>query len=196
MTTLSDNFNRSDNTNISTGAPFSWTEGSGDWSISSNRLRRGTGTGGQDWARADSDLASDDNYCESELYWSDDNDSMGVVCRMSASAFTGYVFFWRPSTTSWYLFKVEAGTFTALADSGVSTHTSGDVIKVEANGSTIKGYRNSSEIASVSNSDITTGKRCGLQAGTSPSREYDNFAAADLGVATAKPKTLMMLGVG
>jgi hypothetical protein len=193
MATVIDSFNRSDNADpnaASTGKSpdFSWTEIAGGWSISGNLLAVAlNGSPVNAFIRAETDLATDDNYGQVKQP-NQPSQNYGPVCRMDAAASTGYVFIWRHTNLRYELFKVEAGVLAFLAAGG-STRAANDVLKVEAIGTAIKGYRNGVLNASVANGDIATGKRAGIFALDTAQCFFDDF---EMGDATASGTKLLL----
>lgn len=190
-----DTFNRSDSSNLnasSTGKTpdFTWTEASGDWSISSNRLI-GPGAGGFTFynLRASADLSSSNNYCQITAVTIGEQPGVAIptaICRHHASAFEGYGMLWNAFDGEHELEKIVAGGFTQLAVGG-TTRADGDVLKCEANGSSITGYRNgSANISTLTDTSITSGVRGGVSAiGSSANYQFDDFEMADLGGAAS-----------
>ena len=179
-TTISDDFNRADNTNISTGAPFSWTEVDGDSSIAGNAYSNGGGaTFGV--ARADSDLSSDDMYATAVLATIGASWTGGVEARFSSSAFTCYnaYAFNNPTTGPWATTKVSAGANTGIGSNTATTVTANDVIRLEVDGSTIRRYKNGGLQDTATDTTHTGYLRSGVGADNSAWR-IDDFEAGDL----------------
>lgn len=184
-TTITDNFNRSDDTNISTGAPFSWTEVSGGWAIVSNQLRCATAAANNRTCRADSDLSTSNNYGQIVTV-TNPVGNYGVACRFSGSAETCYLFIWRSSNTRFETFSVSAGSYTFIAN-GAGTRATNDTLKVQADGSSISGYRNGTlHTGPTTNTAIASGTRGGVMSNDSVTMDFDNFEAGDLATATPK----------
>jgi hypothetical protein len=175
MTTFADDFNRADSSNLGAG----WVEVSGDWSIVSNQLSPGS-LGGTIILRAATDTTTDDNFAQGTIA-ATTAASQGFVCRGNANFTNGYL--WRNNGTSWDLFSIVGGSFTALATFAAAA-APGDVAKVEAIGSAIKAYVNGVERASVTNTDVITGKSTGIRAESVSGLRFDDFSSGDAGAAT------------
>lgn len=173
MVAYSDNFNRADSTTV-TG----WTESGDDWSIKSNTLAPGISTLGI--ITYSSPLSTDNHYCEATISVATSS-SMGVYCRADGPSFnSGYL--WRNNGSSWNLFYNVGGSFTSIA-SYAAAASNGDVAKIQAVGSTITAYVNGVQRASVTNTQVTTGKYVGIRSEASSTCRFDNFSAADIGAA-------------
>ncbi|MGW1492550.1 hypothetical protein [Streptomyces sp. NPDC002402] len=190
MASFSDDFNRADSTDLGAG----WVEVSGDWSIVSAQLSPGA-AGGTIILRAAGAMASNDNYAQATIA-ATTAASHGVWCRGNANISNGYL--WRNDGTSWDLFSVVGGSFTAIGTYAAAA-SPGDVAKVQAVGSTIKAYVNGIERVSVTDTGVTTGTSVGIRSESTSSIKFDDFTAADvsagatLGIAssveTAQPLT-------
>jgi hypothetical protein len=190
VASFSDDFNRADSTNLGAG----WVEVSGDWSIVSQQLSPGA-AGGTIILRAAGAMDSNDNYAQVTIA-ATAAVSQGVWCRGNSNISQGYL--WRNNGTSWDLFQVVGGSFTAIG-TYTAAAAPGDVAKVQAVGSTIKGYVNGVQRVSVTDTGVTTGTSVGIRGESTNSLRYDDFSAADitagapLGIAriteTAQPLT-------
>jgi len=105
-----------------------------------------------------------------------------AIARQASATQTYYCIRLGDTWSTWTLYKVVAGAFTALDTWGRTTNPS-DTGKVECNGSAIKGYCGGVEVMSDSNSDITSGLYAGVGSNWS-GRVLDNWAAADLAAGT------------
>lgn len=171
MTSFTDDFNRSDSTNL--GA--NWVEVSGDWSIISNQLSPGA-AGGTIILRAAGAMATDSNYAQVTIA-ATGVASQGVWCRGNSNITSGYL--WRNNGTSWDLFSVIGGSFTVIG-TYTAAAAPGDVAKVQAVGSTIKGFVNGIQRVSVTNTGVTTGTSVGIRADSAGVLRFDDFAAGDV----------------
>lgn len=179
MATFTDDFNRPDSTNLGAG----WVEVSGDWSIIGGQLAPDTSSGNT-ILRATTPMDSSDHYAQVAIA-ATTAASQGVWCRGDSTLNSGYL--WRTNGSSWDLFSVVGGSFTAIGTYTAAV-TAGDVAKIQAVGSTIKGFVNGIERVSVANTDVTTGVNVGLRIMALPGLRYDNFAAGDI-TAGATPST-------
>ncbi|WP_372352630.1 hypothetical protein [Streptomyces sp. KL116D] len=171
MTTFTDDFARPDGTDLGAG----WVEVSGDWAIVSGQLSPGADTG-TIVLRAAATVATSDNYAQVTISVPAVA-SQGVWCRGDATIANGYLF--RNNGTSWDLFSVVSGSFTAIGTYAAAA-APGDVARVQAVGSAIKGIVNGVERISVSNTAVTTGTFVGLRSDSVSSIRYDQFIGGDV----------------
>lgn len=181
MASFSDDFNRTNSTDLGAG----WVEVSGDWSISSNQLSPGA-AGGTIILRAATAMASNDHYAQVTIA-ATAAVSQGVWIRGNSNISNGYL--WRNNGTSWDLFSVIGGSFTVIG-TYTAAAAPGDVAKVQAVGSTITGYVNGISRVSVTDTGVASGTSVGIRGESTNSLRYDDFSAADvvagaaLGIAT------------
>jgi hypothetical protein len=175
---FSDDFNRPDSTDLGPG----WVEVSGDWSIIGGQLAPDTSSGNT-IVRATTVMASSDHSAQFTIA-ATAAASQGVWCRGDSTLSNGYL--WRTNGSSWDLFSVVGGSFTAIGTYAVAV-APGDVAKVQAVGSTIKGYVNGIERVSVVNSAVTSGTSVGLRIMALPGLRFDDFAAADVTAGVTVP---------
>lgn len=171
MTTFTDDFNRANSSDLGAG----WVEVSGDWSIVSNELSPGA-AGGTIILRAAGAMATDDNSAQVTIA-ATVAASQGVWCRGSSNLSDGYL--WRNDGTSWDLFSVVGGSFTALGTYAAAA-APGDVAKVQAVGTTIKALVNGVERVSLTNSHVATGTSVGIRSESASGIRFDDFTAADV----------------
>ena len=186
MARYTESFNTANSTTL--GPDLSWTETNGDLQIVTNRVGI-VSTGVSNRARADSDMATDDNYAQITIVDADTTSTnrWGVACRFSSSADTCYVAFHGDgaSVNNTLLQTVEAGTVTEQS-TGTHTKATNDVLRIEAIGSQIIFYINGVANITVTSTAITTGKRggIGLRANTTGLVFLDNFVTGDLALAS------------
>jgi hypothetical protein len=175
---FSDDFNRPDSSDLGPN----WVEVSGDWSIIGGQLAPDTSSGNT-IVRAATAMASSDHSAQFTLA-ATGAASQGVWCRGDSTLSSGYL--WRTNGSSWDLFSVVGGSFTAIG-----TYTApvapGDVAKVQAVGNVIKGYVNGIERVSVVNSAVASGVNVGLRVMALPGLRFDNFAAVDVTAGVTVP---------
>jgi hypothetical protein len=171
MTTFTDDFNRSDSTNLGGG----WVQVSGTWSISSNRLSSGN-AGGTIILRAAGAMATSDHSVQVTIA-ATAAVSHGVWARGNSNISSGYLF--RNDGSSWNVFSVVGGSFTSIG-SYAAAAVAGDVAKLEVVGSTIKGYVNGTLRVTVTDTAVTTGTSVGIRAESTNSLRFDDFTAADV----------------
>lgn len=193
MSSISDNFDRSNNTDINTGSglSWSWTETVTDWEILNNQLSVLT-TGGGIYVRAESDLATADHEASFDVTVTNNVSftSFGPIVRMSSSANSGFLVRAVNDnvTVQLQMYRVDAGVLTQLGSDVdiTSSYVAGRTVKARAVGTTITGYYNSSALitqtATEYSSNLRTGAR-GFNGGTGSSG--DNFIAQDVGSTTA-----------
>lgn len=165
-TTFTDNFNRSNNTNISTGAPYPWTEVIGDSEIFANAIRpvanltdcRG---------RMEQDATSTDHYVQIKV--GDANAgtaqevSFGAIARYASAADSGYMFAWdgtNISSGTYYIIKITAGVEATLGSAAGAIATN-DVLRFECVGTSLVGKKNGTTVVSVTDGTWTTPVRGG-----------------------------------
>lgn len=183
-TTLTDDFNRSDNTNVSSGAPFGWTEIAGAWEILSNQLKGNDSGFARGVIRADSDLSSADHYAQCDWISDDGGTSRrrGPIARKDSAATKTFYCTCKDGGTSGSLIlsKSIAGTLTDLDTDSIS-FTTPDTFRVTCNGSSIEHFLNGVSRGSVTDTDISGNLRTGITGQFESSHIFDNFEAADLG---------------
>ncbi len=169
MASYSDDFNRSDSTNIG-----NWVEWNDDWSITSNQLAPGTASIA--FVIYASPLATSDHYTQAVLA-NATTSSMGVFARSTSDGSSYYL--WRSNGSVWNLFRQVGGSFIDLGSYNASL-ANGDVARIECVGSTIKGYVNGIERLSVTDTVITSGLYAGIRSTPSSTARYDNFLTSDI----------------
>ena len=146
---------------------------------------------------------SDDQYSEitlSNVGSSSSSTYMGVIIRASGdtdSAADFYAgFYIDDGSGSWKLGKVVNGSWTQLA-SGTSSWSNSDKISVTAIGTALKLYQNTSQLASVTDSALSTGKP-GVFANVPSAVRGDNWEGGDVtaGGGASIGSRMMLLGVG
>jgi hypothetical protein len=198
-TTLTESFDQSDSSTL--GPDLSWTEISGNWETVSNQVSYAS-TSPHIFARADSDLSSDDHYCQLDVTsWDAANNRIGGGARVqtdNGTTETAYFCVYRNQAGgNCELEKTVSGTNTEITAETISASLP-DTIKVQADGSSISGYLNGTEIDSANSpftdTSITGYLRCGLVARGGPS-DGDNWEAADLAAGGTTPKGVFGLPI-
>lgn len=185
-TTITDNFDRTDNADMSVGAPFSWTDVVGDQQIVSNTVQRTAGAQ-VCRARAESDLSGSDHYAQVvATAIAGGTRYAQVAARYASAADTAYWNRFVAGTTTLRVFKVVEGVETALGTGTTQTFSNPDSIQMRCNGSTLDSYLNGSSVESFTDTAITTGTRCGIGMNSNANVTIDDFEAADLAVAVAR----------
>lgn len=203
-TTLNDNFNRADQSGLGTASGgFTWSNpiGSSLWDIVSNQAQYGTGDTGEDVERAESDLSGVDCYCQIKVVEVHDGSggasfiSADTIARKDSTSTATYYLgqsFIESSISHHRLYKNVASSFTELG-SNTDSISANEVQKLSCNGTTIKLLIDGVEKFSVTDSDISTGTRCGIRTDCGDTNSYsiaDDFQAADLAVVPAQPYDL------
>lgn len=197
QTTITDDFNRADQSGLgSSSEGWSWTATIGGYNIVSNEAENVAMTGNLAFARAESDLSSEDHYAQVDVTTVAQN-RQGVAARFSDSADTAYMFVERQVVPDFAIFKRVTGTDTLLNDSA-SGATEPFTIKGECDGSGLTLYVDDVSEVTITDTDITGNVRAGLHhGGTSVGGTVDNFEAADLAaVASAVSASKTSVSVG
>ena len=167
---FTDGFNRADG---AIGA--NWANIENSLVVVSNRA--GGSSAATNVASATTPTAGNDGYAQVEVA-TVGGTSMGIMARMPGTvAHTGYL--WRYSGTACQLFKVVAGTATALGTAYTATLTAPFTLRIEVSGSTITGYVDGVQRQQVTDTGLTTGSYCGLRVVNTTAR-YDNFEMGNL----------------
>lgn len=171
QTTISDNFNRADQSGLGTASGgFSWAHVVDTMNILSNEART-PGWGATRISRAEADLSSDDHYAQITIV----SGAWGVNTRFASGADTSYNGTYGTGYNA--LRKRIAGVDTELDHGSSVTPTT---IKVESDGSSQTMYFDGVSEASGTDTAITGNLRTGIMAGSFDT-SADNFEAADLG---------------
>jgi len=201
---ISDAFarNPTPDTDISTGAPFSWTEVVGDLQISGTNERvTNVSSDTNSTARAESALDSENHYAQVNINAPNANasDRGGANIEYAAAATTYYLGDANIGGDQDRIFKRVTGSYTELASQvfnylAATTYT----IQCRKDGSTISMRRDGVQQLSITNSDITGNTRTGfdLAGGNANDAWVDSFEAADLAAAASSVGHLTLLGVG
>lgn len=171
MTTLSDDFNRANSTNIGAG----WTETLGDYRIDANALQPVPGAG-QSIVITATQLDTVDHYIEATYVDPSGTASKGIIARADAGPNNYYLL--RNNGNDWSLFSAVSGTFTGIGQY-VAPAQAGDVARLECIGDQIKAYINGIERIAVTNTAVTVGQHVGFRDSDSGTH-YDNFTAVDV----------------
>lgn len=204
-TTITDSFNRADQTNLGTSSEgWSWSVSlvaGGQADIASNQAAQNVLTvATQCVVRAESDLSSSDNYSQtSVINRGGTGDNVGALCRKdSTSTLSYYLNLVVNDSSNIVLGKYVSGSFTQLGSTTAVTVSLPQPIKVNANGSLVKGFWDSVEKISITDTAVATGVRCGMRYGGvvgATGGILDAFEAADLAAATIR-RRLPLLGAG
>lgn len=202
-TTIADNFTRADNAALgSSSEGWSWLEGFDIWSISGNTVAHGD-SGIWDFAKANTNLSTDDQYAQANVTGPTTNTSAfeGVALRLgdyawagslaasSYDAYYGTIQGW--TDRSYEIGKWVNGTQTQLANSSApSPGLSSGLVKLTVNGSNLELFVDSVSKLTASDSDLTGTLTTGMVARGVGGQTFDNFQAADLNAAPTAPSSL------
>jgi hypothetical protein len=141
------------------GEGWSWTEIWSHYFISSNPTTKNGVAGGA--CRAESDLASDDNYAQATIA-TGSGDNFAIVCRMSAPADSEYVGRFR-TVGGWRvaLDKRITGVTTTLGRSR-NPRRGERRLPGRGRGTTLRAKVNGVTVYSLTDSSIATGQRFGI----------------------------------
>jgi hypothetical protein len=183
-TTLSDNFNRADADSLGTSSEgWSWSELQGDIDIVSNKAQSTASNGTDQTAIAASDLSSTDHYVQANIDITGGDVNPGLVARKDSSAtLTYYLLTSLYAADSARIFKRVNGTFSQLTASAKTfTAGVGYLLKGQCNGSALELFVDGASSASVTDTAITTGTRCGIRSdAVATFATWDNWTASDL----------------
>lgn len=166
LVVLNDSFVRADNTNLSTGGPYSWTEMAQDLEIKTNALHPVT-TAAVAEARLDSDLVVNDNWAEAVVKVTKHaslETSSAAAARYQSGANSCYSAFLTriAATEQLKLYKLVAGVGTVLSTSAGSVPwDTGSVVRCEVKGSCIRGLCDGVEQSRIVDASVATGTRIG-----------------------------------
>lgn len=189
---ISENWNCADSASLT--CQLTWTEFLGtQWEILTNQARCLTDGNNPRSARADSDLATDDQECQLTVVdyapggVPGDYILAGPTCRKDATATVTFYSFWGgPGTGQSHALSKHVDSVRTDMQTQADVPLDGDVLRVTADGSTIKGFRNGVEKTSVTDVSIVDNLRCGIWAqglGIASEVSCDTWSAADLGAA-------------
>lgn len=160
-----DPFTRANNTNISTSAPYPWTE-YGDLTITSNQITS-VSTSVEPRGRMEKDVGVNDMSAKAtvkSLAFGGEV-SFGVIGRFQTGSESGYLVVWDGTSASGtlYIYRLDSGGYTQLSSGVAQTAANNDIIEVRCVGSLISSYWNGVAVESVVDSTYTSGQRGGLQ---------------------------------
>lgn len=194
MTVHTESFNTADSDTL--GPDLTWSEVSGDWDVVSNGCAKVSQDTVTQFARADADVSSNDNYCQAAELQATAKIA-GPATRFSASATTLYAT-WQVNGTSRRISKWVAGSQTDLA-TAAWTYAQNNVAKIEASSSTITAYQDGVQRVQTTDTSIASGTRGGFMAYQAVATAmFDSFEVGDIGggAVTKRRYTLSTLGVG
>jgi len=193
-TTIQDTFDRPDENPLGTSSDgdWSWSFSQGSWKVVSNLAL--PADAGENLARADKDLSTQNHYAQVDWVASTAVSRNGVNVRFAAAADTMYLGWYR-SGDQWELWKRITGAYTQL---GPDVSTSGEptaTIKVSAFESTIELFRDGVSEGTRTDTAITENLRGGMNSAAVADRaSFDNFEAADLAEPAGGDRTRIWYG--
>lgn len=188
---IQENWNCADSGNLTCQLPWTEVEGT-SWGIVSNRadlaVAAGTST-----ARADADLETIDHFAQVTIaaitHVPGGAHRGGVICRKDNTAtLTYYRWYDDEDDQLCHLGKIVAGIGTELGTANQAI--AGDVLRLEVAGSNIRAYRNGILQLSVVDTEIATGRRCGVTGANDTAlqvMQLDTFSAGDIVPYTVSP---------
>jgi len=165
-----------------------WTPVDGSWDIynSAEVQCTGGGTGSTAVMRYESDLSTDDHYCQVDFTYANYSQRwLGPCARFAVDSETGYFSLVRSAGGLRQLTKLENGSTTAL-DSDDAGGGPPQTVKVRVSGSTIQLYDDGECIFTVTDTAIAGNLRTGLCGDPAGTERGDNFLAEDLPVITVE----------
>jgi hypothetical protein len=178
-TTITESFNQADSSTL--GPDLSWTEILGDVKTVSNKAVGHGST--ENVGRANSDLSSDDHYCQVVItnVSAGTSSNCGPMTRKDSSAtLTYYLAIFERTGDLWKSFKSVGGSFTNIGSNTNLAASESDTIKLETDGSNITRYRNGASQDATTDAAITGNLRCGFMCYAADAIQADSFEAADL----------------
>src|SRR5260221_5879150 len=179
---IQDTFQRANNSNINTNAPFAWAiqESSlADFSISNNQLALPI-TASIHSLRAEVDLTQN-HYCEVTVVTSNADDS-GAICRFDSAGANYYAYDWTAGQQKWRVVKVIATATTVRAASAVDPPAGNQLFRLAVIDSNLTASRNGSVQFSLTDTSIANNRRTGILANPSAAAiKFSLFTAGFLG---------------
>jgi hypothetical protein len=174
-----DNFNRANSANL--GA--NWTALDGNIEIISNQA--GLGTDGFNVVYWSADAFNANQYSKITITNSPFNPNIAIECsvRVSGTAGAGnYNYYAGWATNGQYgIYKQVGATSTDLVAPTSHTWNVGDVIELRVNGTTLTLHQNGSQIASITDSDLSSGRPgINMFAGNGEQPRADNWEGGEL----------------
>lgn len=184
-TTITESFNKADSDTL--GPDLTWTETEGDQDVVSNTCEFQNNAAND--ARAESDLSSADHYCQVTRPNGSGSDTSyaGPCTRFAAAATTCYVL--ADYLSVFQMYKLVAGTLTALGAGVAITRADNDTYKLTNNGTTLTSRQNGVDKETITDSAIAGNLRCGVKGfwggGGAAKARVDLFEGADLAAAVS-----------
>lgn len=199
MAKFTESFDQPDSTTL--GPDLTWTEVAGDWETINGQAALEQASVNA-YVRAEGDTGSADMYVEAvlpvESVFSANYTDHQILARMDATAHTGYALLRGYGAVEGQfvsLRRYQAGSVTELTSRITLPADLPETLRLEVEGSTITAYRNGVQVASVTDSAITTGGYGGLGGYRSSDKNavqsirFDSFETGALG---AEPGPLLV----
>lgn len=177
---FSDDFNRSNSTNLGSG----WYESSGDYQISSNQLET---TVLPSLATQTSPATQNNNYVQFQYI---SGTSVGALTQCDTlTCANGYLILYRQSNSDVLIYEIVSGSYQLLGSAvGGHTFTQNDLLRseiiIEAGEATISVFSNDSLLGSLVDASATTGDFVGVR--NAPGF-IDNYESGYIQTATPTP---------
>lgn len=163
------------------------------WGITGNRAEMQAVEALIEWARAESDLATDDHFCQATMAAFT---TQNAACSVGPSVRTAggsdpNCYFYRAEADvgllQTQLWKRVTANFTSLGTDATDPAVN-DVLRVEADGSTVTGKTNGTTRITVTDTSVTSNLRCGVIGDLQTAGQVialDGWSAEDLAAAAA-----------
>ena len=204
MTAISDSFTNTDGTDITahTAGGVTWSKfANATATIQGNQLRLG-GAINATRSVLTSEVFSTHNQ-SAEIDFDSADGVVGISVRASVSTDSvtgaGKAYNIRMLGSDLYLAVLTVASGALSNITGPITAPTSGVMRLEAEGSTIKAFVNDTEYISVTDTQVTEGRRTGVSMfpfGSNLEGDFDNFSAEDINVPTATSYTLSGPDVG
>ena len=180
-TTITDNFNRADSSDL--GA--NWTESQGDFQILTNVLDIVSLTTSWAVAKHNTALSSANHYVQANVNRETSGNQVGpgMVGRFADTSNYYYCKVDISGIDDQRIYKIVTGTRTSLGEAS-DDWNNGSVMKLEIDGSSLKMYEGATLRVSVTDTAITGNTTAGVVTNDATATiDWDNFEAADLAAA-------------
>lgn len=190
-TTLTESFDKADSDTL--GPDLTWAEVAGDWDVVNQAAEYQGASTAQAAARAEHDLSSSDHSAQASVAACGSGAEFtgaGAAIRFSASAQTYYMSRLQQSNDTLQIYKMVAGTVSALGAAAAVTILLPANVRLRASGSSITQSYKGDDKTTVTDTAIPGNTRGGLNGYRSDAGHgkpaLDSFVASDL--ATAAPR--------
>ena len=199
-TSISDDFDRADNDDVSASAPFTWTEVAGDFDILSNEVTAPVAQNIQCALRAETNLATDVHKAQADIRAETDFDSFGgVAVRFASGTHSLYRCGFIPGNNIDSIQRIDPNA--SIATQAHTIGTESRLVLGEADGSTISvtvegaSKMNVTDTTHAGSDHQRTGLACFSPLTPNRAWFFDNFAAADAFVPYPNPRYALTGGM-